>query len=266
MNEQMKTKTFRISSEKRADGFVKVSDDRVDRDREVILPSAFDVSDYKKNPVMLWNHSSWSMEPDDIVARASEVKVEKDGLYLKPEFNVHTEKGRLVQKMYEDGFLSAFSIGFIPRKTTSSPEEWMSPELKSKLKSGEVSSVIHKADLLEVSIVGIPANPNAVLERSAKSGIDPIAIHPALTKEVMDNFKQAFQNYAKSLDQYCLDYAKKYEQHFQNYAKDMCSTIQKQVDEYLAAEKSRESKNEKSDGLSDDAVKWAFCNKEGEKE
>jgi len=128
----------------------------IDRDNERIDPSAFKLSlpDYLgKNPVILWAHD-YSKPP---VGKATGGSIDSNGLYLDIEF-AKTEFAQEVQYLYDNGFMSSFSVGFIPK-------QW------DRDKDGRV--VFTEAELLETSAVPVPANGNANIIRALKgAGFD----------------------------------------------------------------------------------------------
>ena len=64
---------------------------------------------------------------------------------------------KIAYGLYRGGYLNAASVGFIPL-------EW-----RNGAKTGEPARVYTRQELLEVSAVGIPANPNALV-MALKSG------------------------------------------------------------------------------------------------
>jgi HK97 family phage major capsid protein len=129
-----------------------VSTNDVDRHGEVVDIEGIDLSNYEKNPVVMWAHD-YNLPP---IGKTLEVKKEKMGkkMVLKTVMEFATEISDLakeVYSLYKGGFLNAFSIGFMPKET-----------------DGDTYT---KSELLEYSAVAIPANPNALLLAKAK-GLD----------------------------------------------------------------------------------------------
>lgn len=113
--------------------------DTVDRHGEVILATAWDFTNYMKNPIMLWGHDYWSI--DSIIGAVTEIMPEEGKIIIRGTF-ASTEAGQKVRKLYDDGILRAVSVGFIPLEREG--------------------NTITKAELLEVSFVSVPANPDAI--------------------------------------------------------------------------------------------------------
>lgn len=121
-----------------------------DRDGEIIEPSAFSRSlgpYLEKNPVILWAHN-WSMPP---VGKSIGGRLTDDGLQLDITF-AETPFGNEVKYLYDGGFMSSFSVGFIPRNGSAGSD-----------------GVYHydEVELLEVSTVPVPSNRGASMIREA---------------------------------------------------------------------------------------------------
>lgn len=124
-----------------------ITTDAVDRYNEVVDPSGVILDNYLRNPVVLLNHFSWGLP----IGKNMWIKKEKKGLLAKTQF-ADTLEAMDVFKLYKDGFMKAWSIGFIPRKTEV-PEDPQVAGYRRKFISWE---------LLEYSAVTIPANPEAL--------------------------------------------------------------------------------------------------------
>lgn len=121
----------------------------IDRDEEVVEPSGVtNLEAYlSNNPVILWAHD-YGQPP---VGKANSANMDDDKIELGIEF-ADTEFGREIKYLYDNGFLSSFSIGFIPKdyKTINGVFHWTQWEL------------------LEVSAVPVPANSMANIIRSVE--------------------------------------------------------------------------------------------------
>lgn len=122
-----------------------------DRTLEKFSPGAWDLTNYKKNPIVLWGHDG-SQPP---IGRAVDIKEDENGLSAVTEFDTKSERGAEIFGLYERGFLNAFSVGFIPKNHLMEHV----PEQNTK------GVVWTEAELLEYSAVSIPANPGAVIGR-----------------------------------------------------------------------------------------------------
>lgn len=122
-----------------------------DRTFEKFAPGAWDLTNYKKNPVVLWGHDG-STPP---IGRAVDIKEDENGLYAVAEFDTASQRGSEIFGLYDRGFLNAFSVGFIPKSHSME-------QVPGKQEKGVVWT---EAELLEFSAVSIPANPGAVIGR-----------------------------------------------------------------------------------------------------
>lgn len=159
----METRKFDMGVEIRAreDGereFV-ISTGGLDRHGTVINPGGWILDNFRANPVMPYQHRSGSNDPDDILG-TWEIRVEGDKLVGVPKFEPSdiNPKAEKVRRKVEHGTLRAVSVGFIPK-------EWH----WGVRKAGEDPDTLYldKNELLEVSIVAIPSNPES-LSRSAE--------------------------------------------------------------------------------------------------
>lgn len=118
------------------------STDSPDRDGEVIKQDGWDLSLFKKNPVILASHNYHEFP----IGKATNIKVEDNKLVFKMVLSKATEKAREAAELIQEGILNAFSVGFIPREFDAEKQE-----------------IIKKAELLEISLVSVPANPQAIV-------------------------------------------------------------------------------------------------------
>lgn len=109
----------------------------VDRDGEVIKVSAWDFTNFQKSPVLLWGHDYGSLP----IGAVTDIRVEGTSVIAKGVF-ARSEFAQEVRALYDDGFVKTVSVGFIPHERNG--------------------AVITKAELLELSFVSVPANPDAL--------------------------------------------------------------------------------------------------------
>jgi HK97 family phage prohead protease len=127
-----------------------ISTDTIDRDGDSIDPKGWDLDNYKRSPVVLWSHD-YSQPP---VAKATSIEQTANGLAAVAEFPA---KGvypfaDTVYELLKGGFLSASSVGFRP--IDGAPAE------------GRKGMNYSKQELLEFSVVPVPANPEALVQMS----------------------------------------------------------------------------------------------------
>ena len=126
---------------------VVASKEVVDRQGDKVIINGISIDKFVKNPVVPFAHNYSSLP----VAKAVGIKFEGDELVMKLQFaskELH-EFADTVFNMFKEGFLNAVSIGFIP--------------LKSSFDETEGAFVIEKSELLEVSVVPVPANQDALV-------------------------------------------------------------------------------------------------------
>lgn len=114
-----------------------------DRHGEIVFQD-FDLKAFKKNPVYIDSHNYDSIE--HILGRVSPLGVKDGMLQGDIEFATMNPKGLLAEQMADAGFLNTSSVGFIPKEFDDKGN-------------------ILKSELLEISAVSIPANPDALYER-----------------------------------------------------------------------------------------------------
>lgn len=137
-----------------------VSTQTVDRHGDVILQDGWDLKNFKRNPVILNSHRY--DDATETIGRADSTKTEGTGkgskLIQKIRFAVNENpKAKVIFDLYAGGYLSAFSVGFIPKEfgeTKDGKTDWFT---------------IAQAELLEVSAVSVPANALALAKQK---GID----------------------------------------------------------------------------------------------
>lgn len=141
-----------IDEAKRIAEYIISTDDK-DRMNEVVEQS-WDLDNYKNNPIVLWGHDP--SNPDNVLGRAIDITTEKDGdrtiTTAKVQFAEEgTSRGvDTVWSLVKQGILRTVSVGFIPHTFKDGDED-----------SG-IAQVLADNELLEFSIVPIPANPQAV--------------------------------------------------------------------------------------------------------
>lgn len=110
---------------------------------------------FLKNPIMLYNHHRTGYgKTDEIlpIGRWENLEVKDGVLTGVPVFDENDEFALKIKSKVENGFLTGCSIGI-------SVTSWS--ENKEDLKQGQVYPTAMTCELMEVSIVDIPANPNS---------------------------------------------------------------------------------------------------------
>lgn len=128
----------------------------VDRYGEIIDQASWDLKHFKKNPVILWSHNMTFGESRPPIGKAIKVKVEDDKLVFDIQFDMADPFAADIFRKYKEGFLSAFSVGFIPHKIQRSDDSSEHP-------------ILIDNELLELSAVPVPANPEALNQLQLRS-------------------------------------------------------------------------------------------------
>lgn len=125
-----------------------LSDATVDRYGDIVDPTGWVLNNFKKNPIALFGHSS-----SFPIGTWSNVRVEGKKLIAKLNFATKGTSARIDEliSLVEQGILRAVSVGFRPLESE--------PIDKEKPYGGQRYT---KQELLETSLVSVPANPAAV--------------------------------------------------------------------------------------------------------
>lgn len=134
------------------------SDGSVDRVGDTIDPRGWDVTGFTKNPVALWAHDSF--EPP--IGRASNLLVEDlrlmgDIEFASPDLYPFADT---IYRLVKAKYINATSVGFIPLEYHWSDDD-----------DREYGIDFERQELVEISVVPVPCNSNALAEARAK-GID----------------------------------------------------------------------------------------------
>jgi len=140
-----------------------ISTDDVDRAGDSVAVDGWDFASYLKNPVVLWCHNS-GYDPSTAMPVAQALATWVEGGKLKSRSEFATRElypfADTVYRMLLGGFLRAVSVGFIPKEWTIAED-----------RPGWMPMNFIRQELLEYSVVPVPANPNALLEAKA-AGIE----------------------------------------------------------------------------------------------
>jgi HK97 family phage prohead protease/HK97 family phage major capsid protein len=123
-----------------------LSDETPDRMDDVIMSDGWELANFKRNPIALFNHKS-----DFPIGKWRNLRVEDKQLRGHLELAPTGTSDRIdeIRKLIDAGILRAVSVGFKPVETKD----------REGTKWG---SVYVKSELVETSLVSVPANPNAL--------------------------------------------------------------------------------------------------------
>ena len=168
-------RTEPASSKKEKVSFV-ASSATPDRYGDIINVQGWVLDNYKRNNIILLNHDSNQLP----IARGN-VYVRNDQLIVDVEFDSEDERAKEVERKVKAGFMNAVSVGFRPLESKSRSE------LPTDNKYyGQRGMYYNKAELLEVSIVTIPANGEATMLEQK--------FYNAMKEEILKEVKAAIQD------------------------------------------------------------------------
>lgn len=115
-----------------------------------VLTSGIDLTAFLKNPIMLLLHDNDKLP----IGTWTDIKVEGDVLSGVPVFHEKTAKSKEAKLLFEDGTLKAASIGFLVKEESTDV---------SDILPGQKWATVKKCELIEVSLVSVPANSDALI-------------------------------------------------------------------------------------------------------
>ena len=157
----------------------------IDRDKEIIRGDAWDLKAYRKHPIILLSHNYKELW----VGKALWIKPSEEGLLFKAQFAT-TEAAKEAFQLVKDLGIAAFSVGFIPKKWEDRVVKDMTEEEQAMMKDAGLDSndkvkIYTKCELLEISLVSVPACSTAVLEAYNEGKIK--------TKELKDKLDECIE-------------------------------------------------------------------------
>ena len=140
----------------------------IDRYNDIVDPNAFknSIDQYMKNPIILLQHNS-----DKPLGTTVKYTISESGLEINAEIVNNIEN---TFDLIRNGVLKGFSIGYIPTKWEYVLQDWL--EIRK----------ITELDLVEISVVSIPANANSLftLGKSIKSFFDEMEKEKSKIEEI----------------------------------------------------------------------------------
>ena len=116
----------------------------LDRENDIIKADGWMLDTFKDGGPLLWGHDQNKLP----VGRVLWVKADDNKLIGKAKFNGTTQLSKDVEKLVRSGDLTGLSVGFRPM------------DMKMNNDGGRTFT---KQELLEISVVNVPANPDAVI-------------------------------------------------------------------------------------------------------
>ena len=132
----------------------------VDRTGEVVTLDGWQFANWEQNPVILDAHNYYGIE--SIVGRGVPPLRLVDGAWEVDVAFSDTPKGQIAQQLVDEGSLRAVSVGFRSiERVSGKADEPMKHTVK---------------ELLEISVVPVPANQEAVRVRQLVAGAEDLAL------------------------------------------------------------------------------------------
>lgn len=170
-----------------------LSDSSLNRYGYRVLTEGINIETFKKNPVMLYMHYRDEGTPlycdYKAIGHWEDIQIDGDQLSAVPVFDKVDELSETISKKFEAGTFNAASIGIRILETSSD---------KAAVVQGQTRETVTKCDLMEASIVDVPANANAVRlydkSNCAKlaAGLEDSVV-PALKQEEKMNLKSSLK-------------------------------------------------------------------------
>ena len=133
----------------------RASTNDLDRHGTIVEPRGIDTRNFQNNPVFMWGHDAYgdATPPDleNVLGRVADFKSTDDAFDIGVEWADH-DRAVMARDLVRAGFLSAVSVGFIPD----------SEGMTTRSVDGVDVPVYQRTELVEVSLVPVPSNPNAI--------------------------------------------------------------------------------------------------------
>ncbi len=117
-----------------------------------VITNGINLEQYERNPILLYMHRRGRKE-DMPIGVMENLRVEGDALYGTPKFDDDTEDERNISKKWERGTLRMLSAGLDIIEWSEDP---------ALLVAGQTRPTVTKSKLIEVSVVDIGANDDAL--------------------------------------------------------------------------------------------------------
>lgn len=145
-----------------------ITTESVDRDHEVVLAKGLNLDRFRENPTVLFGHEHDSFP----IGKATTIEL-KGNKVVATVTPAPTERGAEAFKLIQGGFLNSVSIGFKPLEGGPPTEK----ELTANPLWKGTRTIFRSADLLEFSVVNVPANPDAKITAVSKRFVKMLKHH-----------------------------------------------------------------------------------------
>jgi HK97 family phage prohead protease len=185
VRKQMIAPAGQVGGDARALRFT-ISTDTVDREQDRIALAGWDLANFRRNPVVLWGHDASRLP----IGRAFDLTIEGGALKATVEFIPEDtpEGGSFAESVFRlarQGFIAATSVGFRPIK-------WEYTNDQSRGADDWFPGIdFQEQELVELSVVTVPANPEALADPPGPGEGTAIAADtPPVTGEELTAFNE----------------------------------------------------------------------------
>lgn len=127
----------------------------VDRGGDLIPKSAWQLGNFQKNAIILFNH-----DKNKPIGKAVAVEARDDGLYVKAKISGSADPEiSKIRDLIKEGVLNAFSVGF---------------DSLDEAKSADGHNEIRGAELFEISVVSLPMNQDSLFSLAKQYDLDTV--------------------------------------------------------------------------------------------
>jgi len=155
-----------VEDEERVIEFVAATEGRK-RDGHEVVVSGFEFENFDLNPVFLWGHDQGDGDrpPLPPIGSVIDRRIDSDAgtprLIMRVRFATH-ELAETVYQLYRENHMRSVSIGWLPLETEPIMEEGRQTGVR-----------FLRSELLELSAVPIPADPQAIMLKAQRGLISP---------------------------------------------------------------------------------------------
>ncbi len=143
----------------------------VKRDGLDLRIDGIELKNFERNPVFLWVHS-YSMPP---LGKVVKIKRFKNKIEMTVLFDQGDEFAVEIERKYREGFLTAVSIG------------WIILEFERAEEDAEARYIILRSDLLDLSAVPVPGDPDALLPGREIKAMRDLALYSETLRDNQDH-------------------------------------------------------------------------------
>lgn len=130
-----------------------ISNERLNCYGTRVITSGIDIEQYSRNPILLYMHRRSESREELPIGRIDNLRIENGVLYGTPVFDNDSEQERIIASKWERGTLRMLSAGLEIIELSEDP---------AQLVAGQTRPTITRSKLIEVSVVDIGANDDAL--------------------------------------------------------------------------------------------------------